>query len=271
MAKASRISARAALAIFRSSVSGWSVTRPSASEMKASASRRSFVTPSSVSTRAARSSSEFGRPSLMDQRLYGSRLHGVAIGLLSTGAGLAVAELVAGLDREASSPVVSVGQEIIDIVPPGVKDWAIDTFGTADKLALVLGTVFSLAVIGSIVGILAVTGRRMAAYAVTSAVGLIGAWAVTMRPDPTFAKLLPAIAGTLASIGCPLVPGAAHEPAARRQCRRDRSRAPGRPTRLPAGRRHRRRHLARRRRPRPRPARALRCRPGAGSARHPRA
>ncbi len=60
---------------------------------------------------------------------------------------------------------------------------------------------FSLAVIGSIVGILAVTGRRVAAYAVTTAVGLIGAWAVTMRPDPTFAKLLPAIAGTLASIG----------------------------------------------------------------------
>ena len=137
----------------------------------------------------------------MDQRLYGSRLHGVAIGLLSTGAGLAVAELVAGLDRGAESPVVSVGQEIIDIVPPGVKDWAIDTFGTADKLALVVGTVFSLAVIGSIVGILAVTGRRVAAYAVTTAVGLIGAWAVTMRPDPTFAKLLPAIAGTLASIG----------------------------------------------------------------------
>jgi DMSO/TMAO reductase YedYZ molybdopterin-dependent catalytic subunit len=137
----------------------------------------------------------------MDHRLYGSRLHGVAIGLLSTGAGLAVAELVAGLDRGASSPVVPVGQEIIDAVPPSVKDWAIETFGEADKLALVVGTVFSLAVIGSVVGILAITGRRAAAYGVTAAVGLVGAWAVLMRPDPSLAKLLPSITGTMASIG----------------------------------------------------------------------
>ena len=96
--------------------------------------------------------------------------------------------------------MLPVGQEIIDVVPPAVKDWAIDWFGTADKAVLILGTVFSLAVIGSIVGILAVQGNRAAAYAVTSIVGVIGVWAVTMRPDPTFGKLLPPIVGTLASI-----------------------------------------------------------------------
>ncbi len=68
---------RRALAILRSSVSGWSVSRPSASERNSSASRRSFDTPSSVSRRATRSSLELARPSLMDHRLYGSRLgHG---------------------------------------------------------------------------------------------------------------------------------------------------------------------------------------------------
>ena len=44
------------------------------------------------------------------------------------------------------------------MVPPEVKDWAIDWFGTADKAVLILGTVLSLLVIGSIVGILAVHG-----------------------------------------------------------------------------------------------------------------
>lgn len=136
----------------------------------------------------------------MNHRLYGSRRHGVAIGLLSTVAGLAIAELVVGLVRGASSPVLPVGQEIIDVVPPAVKDWAIDWFGTADKAVLILGTVFSLAVIGSIVGILAVRGSRAAAYAVTSVVGVIGVWAVTMRPDPTFGKVLPPLVGTVASI-----------------------------------------------------------------------
>ncbi|MAT06185.1 MAG: hypothetical protein CL424_14190 [Acidimicrobiaceae bacterium] len=136
----------------------------------------------------------------MAHRLYGSRWHGIALGLLSTFAGLAVAELITGLVEGASSPVLPVGQEIIDVVPPGVKDWAIETFGTADKAVLILGTFVSLAVIGSIVGILAVRGARAAAYAVTSVVGLIGVWAVSMRPAPSFGKMLPAIVGTVVSI-----------------------------------------------------------------------
>lgn len=136
----------------------------------------------------------------MNQGLYGSRRHGIAIGLLSTFAGLAAAELVVGLVRGAASPVVPVGQEVIDVVPPAVKDWAIDWFGTADKAVLILGTLFSLAVIGSVVGNLAVKGNRAAAYAVTVVVGLIGVFAVTMRPAPDFGKMLPPIVGTVASL-----------------------------------------------------------------------
>lgn len=147
-----------------------------------------------------RCSVDVGTLESMAHRLYGSAWHGVALGLLSTFAGLAVAELMTGLVKGASSPVLPVGQEIIDIVPPAVKDWAIDTFGTADKAVLILGTIISLGVIGSIVGILAVRGARSAAYAVTGVVGLIGVWAVSMRPAPTFGKMLPAIVGTLVSL-----------------------------------------------------------------------
>ncbi len=124
----------------------------------------------------------------------------MAIGLLSTFAGLAVAELIVGLVRGANSPVVPVGQEVIDIVPPAVKDWAIDWFGTADKAVLIIGTLLSLAVIGSIVGNLAIKGNRAAAYAVTGVVGVIGVFAVQMRPAPTFGKMLPPIVGTLVSM-----------------------------------------------------------------------
>ena len=124
----------------------------------------------------------------------------MAIGLLSTFAGLAVAELIVGLVRGANSPVVPVGQEVIDIVPPAVKDWAIEWFGTADKAVLIIGTLFSLAVVGSIVGNLAVKGNRLSAYVVTGVVGLIGVFAVQMRPAPTFGKMLPPILGTLVSL-----------------------------------------------------------------------
>lgn len=136
----------------------------------------------------------------MIEGLYGSRRHGIAIGLLSTFAGLAAAEFVVGLVRGAASPVVPVGQEVIDVVPPAVKDWAIDWFGTADKAVLILGTIFSLAVIGSIVGNLAVKGNRSAAYAVTFVVGLIGVFAVMMRPAPDLGKMLPPIVGTAVSL-----------------------------------------------------------------------
>ncbi len=121
--------------------------------------------------------------------------------MLSTFAGLAVAELIVGLVRGANSPVVPVGQEVIDIVPPEVKDWAISWFGTADKAVLIIGTLISLAVVGSIVGGLAVKGNRAAAYAVTSVVGLIGMYAVWMRPAPSLGKMLPPVVGTIVSMG----------------------------------------------------------------------
>ena len=96
--------------------------------------------------------------------------------------------------------MVPVGQEVIDRVPKQVKDLAIEWFGSADKAVLVVGTLLSLAVIGSIVGTLAVRGRRLNAYAVTVVVGVIGVFAVWMRPAPDFGKMLPPIMGTLASI-----------------------------------------------------------------------
>jgi DMSO/TMAO reductase YedYZ molybdopterin-dependent catalytic subunit len=129
-----------------------------------------------------------------------SILRGVVVGVLSTFAGLAVAEVMTGLYRGASSPILPVGQKVIDNTPTSVREWAIRNFGTSDKAVLILGTVFSLFVVGSIVGILAVRGKLLAAYIVTGAIGLIGMWAVLVRPAPTFGKLLPPIAGTVASI-----------------------------------------------------------------------
>jgi DMSO/TMAO reductase YedYZ molybdopterin-dependent catalytic subunit len=124
----------------------------------------------------------------------------VILGLLSSGAGLAAAELVVGLVRGSASPVVPVGQEVIDRVSPSIKDWAIETFGTADKAVLVLGSLIVLAVIGSVVGILAVRGRRSEASIVALFTGLIGVLAVLQRPAPSFGKMAPALVGTIVSI-----------------------------------------------------------------------
>ena len=79
----------------------------------------------------------------MDSRHYGADRpglgYGVALGLVATGSGLAAAEVVVGLVEGSASPVVPVGQVFIDWVPKPLKDWAIEQFGTNDKVVLVIG------------------------------------------------------------------------------------------------------------------------------------
>ncbi len=125
---------------------------------------------------------------------------GPLLGLIATGAGLAAAELVVGLFERTSSPVVPVGQVFIDWVPRPLKEWAIDTFGTNDKVVLVVGALVVLLGIGVGVGVLAMRGARAAAVALTCVTGVIGAWAVLTRPEPTLVKLLPTIIGTGVSV-----------------------------------------------------------------------
>ncbi len=129
-----------------------------------------------------------------------SKRRGVALGLLATAVGLAVAELIVGLIRGSASPVVPVGQEFIDITPKWLKDWAIEQFGTNDKVVLVAGALIVVLGVGAIIGILAVRGERGFAYGLTVAVGVMGAWAVFLRPEPTLGKLAPTLVGTSVSL-----------------------------------------------------------------------
>jgi len=62
--------------------------------------------------------------------------------------------------RAGQLPVLAVGQAAIDLTPPPVKDFAISTFGTADKTVLSAGILVLLALYAAAVGILAV--RRLA-------------------------------------------------------------------------------------------------------------
>ncbi|POC79593.1 oxidoreductase, partial [Vibrio vulnificus] len=54
-------------------------------------------------------------------------------GLLAVGVAVLVGELIAAWLSPSISPVTAVGGSVIDALPPGVKDWAISLFGTADK------------------------------------------------------------------------------------------------------------------------------------------
>jgi hypothetical protein len=118
-------------------------------------------------------------------------------GLLTTGLALGVAELVAGFRKGAESPIVAVGGEVIDAVPAPVKDFAIATFGTNDKVALIVGILVLLAVFGAVVGIIAVR-RLSAGIAAIAVFGVVGAAAALSRPGADGLDATPSIVGAAA-------------------------------------------------------------------------
>jgi DMSO/TMAO reductase YedYZ molybdopterin-dependent catalytic subunit len=125
----------------------------------------------------------------------------VACGLAAGAVGLAVGEVVAGLDRDLRSPVVGVGDRVIDHVPASVKEWAIEQFGTSDKQALKVGIVATLAVLAALAGIVAIRRRQFAVAACTTAfVALVGAVAAVASPVQGPAGALPSLAAGVAAI-----------------------------------------------------------------------
>ncbi len=124
---------------------------------------------------------------------------GAVAGVLAAGAALGVGQLVAGLTGANGSPVVAVGQLQIDFTPPWLKNFAINEFGSDDKLVLVCGILVVLAIFAAVIGALAT--RRlaygMAGLAVFAVVGLIAA---ATRPTATAASVLPTLAATAAAV-----------------------------------------------------------------------
>src|SRR5260370_9567243 len=90
---------------------------------------------------------------------------GAVSGLIAAAAAMGIAQLLAGLTTPAASPVLAVGQAVIDATPLPVKDWATSTFGTGDKTVLVGGVLVLLFPLAARIGVLAM--RRLA-YTLTT-------------------------------------------------------------------------------------------------------
>ena len=79
--------------------------------------------------------------------------------LVAVGTARGLGELTASLVSPTVSPVTAVGGAVIDTVPPGVKEWAISVFGTADKVALLGGMALVIAALAALAGVLEVRRR----------------------------------------------------------------------------------------------------------------
>ncbi|WP_150237294.1 molybdopterin-dependent oxidoreductase [Nocardiopsis quinghaiensis] len=122
-------------------------------------------------------------------------------GLVATASALAVAEAAAvALSRPTSTPLLAVGDTVVDLTPPPVKQFAVDAFGTADKPVLLIGTAVLLALAAALVG--AAAGRRRAVGPVgIAAFAAVGLASVLTRPGSGPLDALPTLAGAAACTG----------------------------------------------------------------------
>lgn len=111
---------------------------------------------------------------------HGTGRYAIA-GVLAAGAAVATSELIAGLFFSAPSLVVALGDVVIDATPEPITKWAIRTFGTNDKLVLVLSILLATALAGAILGR---AGHRTFAVPVVGfgAFGIVAAVAGALVP-----------------------------------------------------------------------------------------
>jgi DMSO/TMAO reductase YedYZ molybdopterin-dependent catalytic subunit len=124
---------------------------------------------------------------------------GVILGVVTALVALGVAQVAAAiLASPTGAPVNAVGELSIDHAPPAVKNFAISTFGSNDKSALVWGIRVILILFAAYIGILAISRlwRGMIGLAVFIAIGL---YAAESQPAATVGDAFPTLIGGLAA------------------------------------------------------------------------
>ncbi|CCH21322.1 molybdopterin-dependent oxidoreductase [Micromonospora lupini] len=123
-----------------------------------------------------------------------SRRYAALAGVTAAAVAIGTAEPVAVLTGPRSAPLVAVGGVVVDAVPEPLKQFAIDVFGTADKIALLTGTALLLGGFAALLGVLAI--RRLAlGLAGIAALGAVGVAAALTRSGADVFDALPSLVG----------------------------------------------------------------------------
>ncbi|HLR84706.1 MAG TPA: molybdopterin-dependent oxidoreductase, partial [Nocardioidaceae bacterium] len=131
------------------------------------------------------------------------RILGAGSGLLAAAAGVGAGSAVAALLSGTVSPVVSVGNAVIDATPGAVKDWAVETFGENDKTVLLSSVFVVIGVLAAGVGAVGVT-RRRTALGIATVLGLLALAAAFMDRTlfvDVWVAVLPAVVTLIVTVG----------------------------------------------------------------------
>jgi DMSO/TMAO reductase YedYZ molybdopterin-dependent catalytic subunit len=120
-------------------------------------------------------------------------------GLAAAAVSLGVTQLAASVFSPAADARTAVGTSVINLTPGAVKEWAIQTFGTADKLFL---TVMVVAVIAALCAVGAIWERSRVPVGslVIAAAALVGCLAVLAQPGARAVDVIPTLLGAACGI-----------------------------------------------------------------------
>ncbi|WP_076260147.1 molybdopterin-dependent oxidoreductase [Intrasporangium flavum] len=128
-----------------------------------------------------------------------TRLRFALTGLLAAVAGIAAGHLVAGFVQPAASPVLAIGSTVIDLTPQPLKEWAIEHFGTNDKLVLQASVLVVTLVLSALVGLLARRRLWLSVAGLVVLVGLAGAAALS-RPTAGLLDAVPSVVALVVGV-----------------------------------------------------------------------
>jgi DMSO/TMAO reductase YedYZ molybdopterin-dependent catalytic subunit len=120
--------------------------------------------------------------------------------VLSAAAGAGAGHLVAGFVSPEASPVLAVGSTVIDATPTPVKEWAVSTFGTADKPILIGSVALVTLLLAGGIGLIA-RRHRTVGLALLGALAMTSVLAAALRPTATAVDLLPGFVTALVGVG----------------------------------------------------------------------
>src|SRR5246500_1205126 len=120
-------------------------------------------------------------------------------GVAAASVSLGVAQLVGIPFGARADARTAIGSTVVDLTPGPIKEWAIQTLGSLDKLFVAIAVLVVIATIAAIAGTLE-TRRRPLGSAVIAAAGVLGCIAVLSRPGAPALDTIPTVAGTACGV-----------------------------------------------------------------------
>src|SRR3954471_19140318 len=123
----------------------------------------------------------------------------VVAGIAAAAVALGVTQLVAVAFGPQADARTAVGSAVIDLTPGPVKEWAIQTFGTADKLFLSVMVLVVIAVVAAVAALWE-RSRVPTGSLVIVLAAAAGSAAVLSRAGASLLDIVPTLIGALCGI-----------------------------------------------------------------------